>query len=503
MDGPRTVARPHPSAARSRGTGAGGVKILFATSEAVPLVKTGGLADVSGALPLALRREGADVRLLMPGYRSVLTGAGDGWETVADLALPPFPPARLLATTLPGGLPLLAIECPPLFDREGGLYQRRAGEDWPDNDIRFGLLSRVAALLAQESSPLGWRPDLLHCNDWQTGLAPAFLAASGGGAPTLLTIHNLAFQGIFQTGTLARVGLPWDLYRVDGVEYYGNISFLKAGIQFATRLTTVSPTYAREIQSEPLGFGLQGLLAWRSRDLTGILNGIDEQTWDPARDPHLPRRYDATSLPRKEASKRALQVALGLDADPKAPLLGAVSRLTHQKGLDLLIACIEPLLESGLQLAVLGSGEPELESAFTGLAQRYPGRAGVRLGFDEAFSHLVEAGADFFVMPSRFEPCGLNQMYSQRYGTPVVARTTGGLADSITDAGAGPGTVPDATGFLFRDPTPEALAEALDRAVGAFAHRRVWRRMQRAGMARDFSWDAAARTYLELYRSLV
>lgn len=479
------------------------MNILFATSETVPLVKTGGLADVSGALPEALARLGHDVRVLLPGYGSVLAWLGNRGEPVAELQLPPFPDARLLATTLPNGVPLLVLQCATLFGRDGSPYQQRNHEDWPDNHLRFGLLSRVAAELARESSPLHWRPDILHCNDWQTGLAPVYLNTLGGThARTLLTIHNLAYQGIFEPGTLPRVGLPWDLFRVDAVEYYGNISYLKAGIQFADRITTVSPTYAREIQHEPLGFGMQGLLAWRAQVLTGILNGIDTAVWNPATDPLIPARYGPDSLPKKEASRRALRDRLGLAHHPDVPVAGIVSRFTHQKGLDLVVACAERLLDEPVQLAVLGSGDPMLEHSFRELATRFPGRAGVQVGFDEALSHLVEAGADFFLMPSRFEPSGLNQMYSQRYGTPVVAHATGGLLDSITDLTATTGRDGTATGFLFVEETPEALVEAVGRAAAAFRNRRLWRRLQRAGMARDFSWDIAAQRYVALYGAM-
>jgi starch synthase len=476
--------------------------VLFATSEAVPLVKTGGLADVSGALPQALAQLGHDVRVLLPGYRAVLQSLGNERQVPAHIDLPPFAPARILRGTLPGGVPVLVLDCPPYFDRDGGLYQRDSHHDWPDNDVRFGLLSRVAAVLAGEASPLDWRPDVLHCNDWQTGLAPVYATLPGGRrAATILTIHNLAYQGIFPPGVLPALGMPWDLFRVDGVEYYGNVSFLKAGVQFADRITTVSPTYAREIQHEPLGFGMQGLLSWRSGDLTGILNGIDTAQWDPAADPLIAARYRATTLPRKELNRKALRERFGLESLESVPVAGVVSRFAHQKGLDLLVACAESVLALPMQLVVLGSGDSEIEHAFRGLAAKYPGRFGLQVGFDEALSHLVEAGADLFLMPSRFEPCGLNQMYSQRYGTPVVARATGGLVDSVTDVDqAVEGEAP--TGFLFTEPTPESLFEAVARAAAAYADRRLWRRMQRAGMARDFSWTRAAGQYAALYRAL-
>jgi starch synthase len=479
------------------------MRVLFATSEAAPLVKTGGLADVSGALPPALRQRGADVTVLLPGYRPVLDRIEGRARPVTDLALSPFPPARLLAAEMPSGVPLLVVDCPELYARDGGPYQRRSGEDWPDNDVRFGLFSRVAAALAADGSPLGVRPDVLHLNDWQTGLAPAYLAFHPGPrARTVMTIHNLAYQGIFPPAALMRVGLPWESFRPDGVEFYGNLSFLKAGLFYADRLTTVSPTYAQEIQHEPLGFGMQGLLAWRARDLSGILNGIDTVAWDPATDPHIPRRYCAATLEGKAENKRALQARMGLDPAPDVPLLGIVCRLTYQKGPDIVLACAERLLALPAQMVVLGSGDPPLEHAFRQLADAHPGRVGVQVGFDEGLSHLIEAGADLFLMPSRYEPSGLNQMYSQRYGTPVVARATGGLADSVTDCTPETLAAGTASGFLFRDATPEALLAAVERAVAAYRNEPVWRSLQRHGMAMDFSWDASAQRYLELYRAL-
>lgn len=475
--------------------------VLFATSEAVPLLKTGGLADVSGALPRALRALGLDIRVLLPGYRQVLQALPQ-MPVLAHLELPPFPAVRLLAGELPGPVPLLVLDCPPCFDRDGGPYQQGNRDDWPDNAVRFALLSRVAALLAGEETPLPWRPAVLHCNDWQTGLGPVYAAVAGGRrAATLLTIHNLAYQGIFPASTLPALDLPWDLFRVDGIEYYGNLSFLKGGIQFADRISTVSPTYAREIRHEPLGFGMQGLLSWRARDLTGILNGIDTDQWNPQGDPLIPARYGPKSLWRKARNKAALRARFGLEDHADVPVAGVVSRFAHQKGLDMLLACAPHALELPLQLAILGSGDPALEHGFRTLAEHYPGRVGVQVGFDETLSHLVEAGADLFVMPSRFEPCGLNQMYSQRYGTPVVARATGGLVDSIADPDrAGPDGA--ATGFLFDADTPEALLTTLARAAAAYRHPTRWRAMQRAGMARDFSWAAAAERYGALYASM-
>jgi starch synthase len=484
------------------------LKVLFATSEAAPLVKTGGLADVSGALPAALARLGVDVRVLLPGYGPVLAWIEGRGTPVAEFASGPWPLARVVEAEAPdGGPPLWVVDCPALYARDGGLYQRNGSEDWPDNEVRFGLLSRIAAALSRADSPVSaWRPDVLHCNDWQTGLSPAHLAldppAAGGRAASVMTIHNLAYQGLFAPDALPRLGLPWDWFRPDSVEYFGQLSFLKAGLQYADRLTTVSPTYAEEIRREPLGFGMQGLLAWRAKDLVGILNGIDVDVWNPAGDPLIPQRYDARTLAKKADNRHALRMRLGLDADASVPVVGVVSRFAHQKGLDLLAACAERALALPMQFAVLGAGDPGLEATFRDLAARHPGRVGLMTGFDESLSHLIEAGADCFVMPSRYEPCGLNQMYSQRYGTPVVARRTGGLADSIVDATPEALAAGRATGVLFDAATPDALLEALARTAALFADRQTWRRMQQAGMARDFSWDASAAQYAALYAQM-
>ena len=476
------------------------MRVLFATPEAAPLVKTGGLADVSAALPAALRRAGVDVRVLMPGYGAVLGWVEGRGREAGVLELPPFPPARLVDSALPDGTPLRVVDCPVLYARDGGPYQQRSGEDWPDNDLRFGLLSRAAAALCQPGAGGDWVPEVLHCNDWQTGLAPTWLRLQPGArTATLMTIHNLAYQGIFPPTAMARLGLPGALFDPEGVEFYGNLSFLKAGLAHADRISTVSPTYAREIQAEPLGFGLHGLLAWRAARLTGILNGIDTQAWDPAADALIARRYGPDTLAGKDENRAALRARMGLSPAAGRPLFGVVSRFTYQKGLDLLIEAADALVALPAQLAVLGSGDAPMEAAFRALAARHPGEVGVAIGFDEALSHLVEAGADAFVMPSRYEPSGLNQMYSQRYGTPVVARATGGLVDTVTDCT--PATLEDgsATGFLFEDATAQALLQALARAAAAFGDRRTWRALQRNGMARDFSWDASAARYLALY----
>jgi starch synthase len=479
------------------------LRVLFAASECAPLTKTGGLGDVAAALPAALRALGIDVRVLLPAYREILAALPAAVPVARVPAAAGLPAATLLAAQHANGVPLLLVACPQLFERDGGPYLDKTGRDWTDNALRFGLLSRVGALLATDESPYAWRCDVLHCNDWQTALAPAYLHWHGKPArPSLVTLHNLAYQGIFARETLRTLGLPPQSFDIEGVEFHGKLSFLKAGLYYATRISTVSPSYAREIQTEPLGFGLHGLLAARSQHLVGILNGIDPHAWDPANDPSLEATYDAATLARKQINTAGLRRNFGLHARPAVPLLGIVSRLVAQKGIDLVVAAADDLLALPAQLIVLGTGDAEIEDALAALAARAPGEVAVIRGFDEALSHRIEAGADIFLMPSRFEPCGLNQMYSQRYGTPPVVRRTGGLGDSVVDCTAQSLAAGRATGFLFEQPTPDALLAAVARAVALWRRPQAWVQLQRNAMARDFSWAQSALRYQELYRSM-
>ena len=480
------------------------LRILFATPECAPWVKTGGLGDVSAGLPAALEALGHDVRVLLPAYPPVLAAALHRRAFVEIPATVHFPACTVHQSPLPSGVPAWLLNCPELFERDGGPYQDRDGNDWEDNALRFGQLARVAALFAGASNPLDWRPDVLHCNDWQTGLAPAYLHFAGGArAATVMTVHNLAFQGLFPPEEVARVGLPPQSYAIEGVEFWGRVSFLKAGLRYADAITTVSPTYAREIQREPLGFGMHGLLAARSGELHGIANGIDVAEWDPSTDRLIAQRYDADRLTAKAFNKEALRERLGLPLEGRVPLLGMVSRLTLQKGIDLVVEVAREIVSLPAQLVVLGTGERELESALAGVAKANAKRIAVRLGYDEPLAHLIEAGADMFLMPSRFEPCGLNQMYSQRYGTPPVARATGGLADTIVDATPTALVDGTATGFLFEEESPVALLAAIERAIALYREPKEWRQIQRAGMAMDFSWGAAARRHAEVYVGLL
>jgi starch synthase len=477
--------------------------VLFVSAECAPLAKTGGLGDVSAALPAALRELGIDVRVLLPGYPAVLAAEGVARRAARISAFDPPLRASLLETELPSGVPLIVLDCPALFRRNGGPYQDESGGDWQDNALRFGLLSKAAAVLGGGASPLDWRPDVVHCNDWPAGLAAAYLHFSAPPrAACVMTVHNLAFQGNFEAAWAAKLGLPPASLALEGLEFHGAMSFLKSGLFYAQALTTVSPTYAREIRSAAHGFGLDGLLRHRSESLSGILNGIDVQTWNPATDPLIAAPYSTETLERKALNKEALQRRLGLAADPDIPLLGLVSRLTHQKGIDLLLEAGPGLAALPSQLVILGTGERALEDAARAFAARHPAAVAVVVGFDEPLAHLIEAGADMFLMPSRFEPCGMNQMYSQRYGTPPVAHATGGLVDTVVDCNRRTLADGSATGFLFRKPTARALLAAIGRAIAVYRNRGRWRALQHNGMTRDFGWTAAARQYAAIYARL-
>ena len=491
----RALSTPHPG-------------ILFITPEIYPLNKTGGLGDVSAALPTALRRLNVDTRVLIPGYPEVLSGLRNKQKIAEFTDQAPFPPSALLSAKLRLGasafLPLFIIDCPALYHRKGGPYVDTTGRDWPDNALRFGLLSKIGAVLASDASPLVWRPRIVHCNDWQSGLTPAYLNFhKGKKAASLMTIHNLAFQGAFPLETLTQLGLPAASFDINGAEYYGGMSFLKAGLYYSDHIATVSPTYAREIQMAPLGFGMQGLLAGRRQHITGITNGIDTAEWNPATDPALARNYTAGNLAPKAANKRALQQLLGLVVDPDIPLFGVVSRFTYQKGYDLLQQVAVQLTEMPAQLAVLGSGEALLEQELATIAKNNSRKIAVRIGFDERLSHLIEAGADSFLMPSRFEPCGLNQMYSQRYGTPPLVHATGGLIDTVVDCTSATLADGTASGFLFYDMTPDSFLDAIRRVTIAYHNKSIWHRLKKNGMAKDFSWRSSAANYRKIYLSLL
>ncbi|MGE0726263.1 MAG: glycogen synthase GlgA [Alphaproteobacteria bacterium] len=480
------------------------MRVLFVTSEAYPLAKTGGLADVSGALPLALRRLGADVRVLMPGYTGTadkLVGARVD-ATLGDVA--GLGDVRIIAGRMPdSGIPVWLIDCPSRYGRAGGPYQDADGREFADNAERFALLSHVAAAIAGAASPLDWTPDVIHANDWHAGLVPALLPAAREGRPaTVFTIHNMAFQGVFPAASFPALGLPDATFTPDGLEYYGQVSFLKAGLRWADRLTTVSPTYAQEILTPEFGFGMEGLLRSRADDLTGILNGIDDVVWDPSTDISLPANYDHRDLAGKIACKKSVQLEFGLAQEAGTPLIAFISRLTDQKMADILPQAIPALAAMGAQVAVLGTGDPAIEAQLVALAAAYPGVVAARIGYSEPLAHRLYAGADILLAPARFEPCGLAQLYAMRYGTLPVVRPVGGLADTVTDATEATLAAGTATGFVFDAPTADGLVGAAARALELHELPIAWRRVQLRAMAEDFGWSRSAEAYLALYRSL-
>ena len=475
--------------------------ILMIASEAVPFAKTGGLGDVAGALPAALARLGHKVTLVLPRYRNA--GGGEVINraplTVAGRT---FEAAFLEQPLAPGARAVL-VDCPELYDRPQ-LYGV-GNNDYPDNPVRFAFLTRAALEFAARS---GERPDVVHSHDWQAGLAPVYLRTiyathpALGSAARVFTIHNLAYQGLFPPHWIPALDLGWDLFGIEGVEFWGKMSFLKAGINFSEIVTTVSARYAREIQTPEFGCGFDGILRRRADRLVGILNGIDVETWNPRTDPHLPVPFDAATLEAKGASKQALLEAVGLPVTPATlarPLIGMVSRLVDQKGFDLLAELRDRLVSLEATWVLLGTGEARYQQMWQELADAHPQRVAVRFGFDEHLAHLIEAGADIFLMPSRFEPCGLNQMYSLRYGTVPVVRATGGLDDTIMNWNPRTGR---GTGFKFRDATAECLWDAVVKAVAAFGTP-AWRTLQLRGMARDHSWDGSAREYVKVYEKAI
>lgn len=480
------------------------MRVLFVSSEVYPLAKTGGLADVSEALPRALARAGADVRVLMPGYASAKAQLPQA-RRIADLSgVLGIEDAKLLAAQIPGiDLPIWLVDAPDLYGRDG-LYQDASGRDWPDNARRFAFLAHVAARLAMGRTDVGWTPDVVHANDWHAGLVPLLLAQESDTCPaTVFTMHNLAFQGNFPAHFLPDLELPADCFSPEGIEYYGQMSFLKAGMRFADRLTTVSPTYAREILTPEFGFGFEGLLHTRARDLTGILNGADYAIWDPAHDPFLTDKFGPENLNGKKRCKAALQRELGLSEAPETPILAFISRLTEQKMADVLVGLAPYLAEADLQLVVLSDGDHGLEREFQDIARKFPRKFVVRIGYEESLAHRMHAGADILLAPARFEPCGLSQIYTMRYGTVPIVRATGGLADTVVDATRSSISEGRATGFVFAEPTGEALERTIRRACAFYREPLAWRRLQLSAMKQDFSWNRSAAEYLAVYRSVV
>jgi len=481
------------------------LRVCFCTSEAVPFAKTGGLADVAGALPRALAETGCDVRVVLPGYGTIDRGkfafrpAGTAQVLVGGTRVQ----VEFLESRFPGSAVPVYLIAHDLFDRPG-LYGED-GTDYADNLERFTVFGRGAQALVRQ---LGWRPQVVHCQDWQTALLPVWLRTEPRDAvfaetATLFTVHNQAYQGLFPAERLPVTGIAPSFFTPQGLEFYGKVNLLKGGLVFSDLLSTVSARYAEEIQTPEFGCGLEGVLRQRAADLIGILNGVDYTAWDPSVDRLIPARYTPDDLSGKQTCKADLQRTQGLAVDPKTPLVGMITRLADQKGLDLVAAAMDTILALGVQFVLLGTGDPQYHALFQELERRHPDRVAVTLGFDDGLAHRIEAGADIFLMPSRYEPSGLNQLYSLRYGTVPVVRRTGGLADTIVDATPQAVACGDANGFVFERYAPDAFLDAVKRALRTFRNRAAWRRLQQAGMRQDFSWSRSAKRYGEAYRRVI
>ncbi|CAN7362343.1 glycogen synthase GlgA [Pararhizobium sp. LjRoot255] len=476
------------------------MEVLSVASEVFPLIKTGGLADVAGALPAALKPHGVRMRTLMPGYPIVMHKLKKpqkvgGFDDLFGH------PASILAVNHEG-LDLLILDAPELFDRDGGPYVDRQGLDYIDNFRRFAALSLAAAEIAGGLLP-SWKPELVHVHDWQAALTPVYMRfGPAHGMPVVLTIHNIAFQGQFGSDVFPELALPPEAFSISFVEYFGDVGFLKGGLQTANAITTVSPSYAQEILTPEFGMGFEGLLTARLSHLSGIVNGIDADVWNPQTDTHIAANYGPTTLKKREINRKALSEHFGFDNAP-GPIFCVVSRLTWQKGMDVLAEVIDDIVDNGGKLAVLGSGDPSLESAFLTAAARHPGRVGMVTGYNEPLSHLMQAGADAIIIPSRFEPCGLTQLYGLRYGCVPIVAHTGGLADTIIDANEAALAARVATGFQFSPVSAASLRQALRRAFAAYRQPKVWARLQAQGMKSDVSWDLSAHRYADLYSSLL
>ena len=481
------------------------LRVLYVTSEVFPLAKAGGLADVSAALPVSLRDQGIDIQLLMPGYPRAMDLAGNlRLATVIDNPLG-VGRVRIWKGTVPGGLvPVWLVECQSLYSRDGNPYRDEQGCDFADNALRFGLLSYIGAMIGTHAIGMSWCPDLIHVNDWQTALLPTMLRLRPGShPPTALAIHNLAHQGVFDADVTRRLPVPSGNRALAGAERKNQISFLQTGIRSADQVVTVSPTYAAEIQTPQQGCGLDDVLRSLPAPICGILNGVDYNLWSPASDPYLKFNYDPANLSKKQACKSAIQEELGLDVEADAPLVAFMSRLAWQKMPEIVLEILPALLAEGIQFGLVAEGDRGYETAFRNLAAAHPGRVGVRIGYDEAVAHRLVAGADMMLSPARYEPCGLTAVYAMRYGTPPVARRTGGLIDTVVDVQPHSLIDGSATGFLFDEPNAEQTTSCMHRALRLFRLKTVWRRVQIAGMLRDFSWTRSAREYAALYRQMM
>lgn len=478
------------------------MNVLFVTSEVYPLVKTGGLADVAGYLPPALIEQGASVRIMVPGYRDVLEQLTT-IKPVDRYHVNGFS-VDIVESDIPNsGVGVWVLCCPELYERDGGPYQNENGEDWPDNALRFGVFSRVVVAITQNWVELDWPIDLVHCNDWQTGLIPALLKLQNRAPPSLFTIHNLAYQGLFPYHDFSLLQLPPHLWTHHALEFHDRMSFLKGGLVFSDHINTVSPRYAKEIQTPEFGCGLEGLLRYRTKSLSGILNGVDATQWNPATDKHLATPYSRGKLQQKIDNKLELQKRFGLPQEETVPLFSAVTRLTHQKGIDLLLEAMPLLRDINAQFAILGSGEKKLENQLRYFSRKHRDQFAVKIAYNESLAHLIFGGADAFLMPSRFEPCGLTQLYSLRYGTIPVVHAVGGLVDTVVDARDENLSDKTANGIHFKKDSPKSLADAIRRTLELYQRKTKWKAMQLSGMRRDFSWQTAAQHYMKLYKKIL
>ena len=477
-------------------------KILFVSSEAFPLIKTGGLADVAGSLPAALLKQGQEVRLVLPAYQEILRTISKS-KIIATTTY--FnQPVNIIQTKLPGtNVITLLVDCPAAFDRPGAPYTDNRGQGWHDNAFRFAIFCYAAVDLALNKLQLGWQPDIVHCNDWQTGLVPALLSLQKNRPRTVFTIHNLAYQGLFDYQTFTDLELPDELWHHDGLEYYGKLSFIKGGLAYADKITAVSQNYAREILQPEYGYGLEGLLNHRKKQLFGVINGIDEKHWNPGTDHCIPHKYNRRTINKKVLNKTELQKEYSLPVDPSIPMIGMVSRLVEQKGLDIILQSLPILLQKSLQFVILGTGETHFEIQLSNWAKLYPKQLKVVIGYDESLAHRIEAASDLYLMPSIFEPCGLNQLYSLRYGTLPVVTSVGGLADTVIDATERNIKNGTANGFVLSSKTAISLLDTLERAMALYLKPETWKQLQLTAMSGDYSWKASAEHYIALYEDAI
>lgn len=473
-------------------------QILYISSEAFPLIKTGGLADVAGSLPIALKKAGESIRLLLPAYRDVKENI-ERYKIIAETSYYSLP-VKILESRLPGSqVKIWLLDCPAVFDRPGGPYTDQHGIAWKDNALRFTILCHAAVDISLNKLKLNWQPDIVHCNDWQSGLVPALLSLHKKRPATVFTVHNLAYQGNFPHQTFLDLHLPNELWHMNGVEFYGQFSFIKGGLGYADKINAVSPNYAKEILLPEYGYGLDGLLTSRSKDLTGILNGIDQKHWNPGTDKLIHKKYNRRSLDKKVLNKTALQHQFSLTVDKNIPMIGMVGRLVEQKGLDIILESLKQLVDMNVQLVFLGTGETHYEIELSDWAIKYPDKISVTIGYYEQLAHQIEAASDIYLMPSSFEPCGLNQLYSLRYGTLPLVTNVGGLADTVTDANEKNIKNRTANGFIMEDKTAAGLLKSVNKALSLYQDKENWQHCQHTAMQFDSSWNASAKCYIDLY----